>query len=432
MAALTLLVRNARVAGWDTAVDIGCRGDKIAAVAPGLDARAERIIDAAHQWVSPPFVDSHFHLDATLCCLDGQWVNTSGTLLEGIALWRRIKPTLTVEGVYRRAERLCHWAIAQGNLAIRSHVDICDPRLVGVEALLALRRAMAPHLEIQLVAFPQDGYLRDPTAAALLERALDLGVDGVGGIPHFERTMADGAASIERLCRLAAERGLWVDMHCDESDDPHSRHVETLAQQTLRFGLQGRVAGSHLTSMHSMDNYYVAKLLPLLAEADLQVIANPLINLTLQGRFDSYPRRRGLTRIPELQAAGINVSLGHDCVADPWYSLGTHDMLDVAHMAFHGVPMTSRAAMTALFDAVTHGGARALGLTGYGIAPGCWADFVVLVAQDPVEALRLRPARRFVVRRGRIIAQTVPQLPELCLADGPTRAINFGTVPGSW
>ena len=225
-------------------------------------------------------------------------------------MWGELKPLLTQEALVERALQYCDWAVAKGLLAIRSHVDVCDDRLLAVEALLHVKQRVAPYLDLQLVAFPQDGVLRSPTALANLKRALDLGVDVVGGIPHFERTMADGAESVKILCELAAERGLRVDMHCDESDDPMSRHVETLAFHTSRLGLHGRVTGSHLTSMHSMDNYYVSKLLPLMREAQLHAIANPLINITLQGRHDTYPKRRGMTRVPEMLAAGINVGFG--------------------------------------------------------------------------------------------------------------------------
>jgi cytosine/creatinine deaminase len=299
-------------------------------------------------------------------------------------------------------------------------VDVCDPRLLAVRALLEVKRRVAPYLDLQLVAFPQDGVLRSPGALSQLEQALKLGVDVVGGIPHFERTMAEGAASVKLLCELAARHGKPVDMHCDESDDPLSRHVETLAFETQRLGLQGRVTGSHLTSMHSMDNYYVSKLLPLMAEARLHVVANPLINITLQGRHDSYPKRRGMTRVPELMAAGINVAFGHDCVMDPWYSLGSGDMLEVAQMGLHVAQMTSQAGMRQCFDAVTANPARILGLEGYGLAAGCKADFVLLQARNPVEAIRLRATRLVVYRAGKLLASCAPSSATLKLPGRPS------------
>lgn len=400
-----LLLRGANLPDGRTGIDIGIKAGRIAAVEANITASAGREIDAGNCLVTPPFVDSHFHMDSTLS-LGQPRRNESGTLLEGIQLWSELKPHLTVEAIKQRARELCHWAIARGTLAIRSHVDICDDRLLAVDALLEIRAEMAPYIDLQLVAFPQDGYLRHQTAAENLIRALDMGVDVVGGIPHFERTMADGAASVKALCEIAAERGLMVDMHCDESDDPLSRHVETLAAEATRLGLQGRAVGSHLTSMHSMDNYYVSKLMSLMREAGLHAVANPLINITLQGRHDSYPKRRGMTRVKELLAAGINVAFGHDCVMDPWYSLGSHDMLDVAHMGLHVGQMTGVAEMQACFAAVTTNGAKALGLADYGIALGCQADLVMLQASDVIEALRLRPARLAVIRRGIVIAET--------------------------
>jgi cytosine deaminase len=256
----------------------------------------------------------------------------------------------------------------------------------------------------------------------------------VGGIPHFERTMAEGAASVTALCEIAAKRGLAIDLHCDESDDPLSRHIETLAAEAHRLGLGVRASASHATSMHSMDNYYVSKLLPLIAESAINVIANPLINITLQGRHDTYPRRRGMTRIPELRAAGVNVALGQDCVMDPWYGLGQADMLDVAHMAVHAAPMTSRDAIAWSFSGVTETAARAMGLQGYGLHVGANADFVLLQAADPIEAVRLRAERLAVVRRGRVIARNPERLTALALEGRPPTLdpADYAPRPGAF
>ena len=401
--------------------DIAIAGDRIAGIAPRIEAEASRAIDLAGCLVAPPFVDPHFHMDATLS-YGLPRINASGTLLEGIALWGELKAGMTHDAVVERALSYCDWAVSMGLLAIRSHVDTCDDRLLGVQALLEVREKVRPYLDLQLVAFPQDGFYRDPTARANTLRALDLGVDVVGGIPHFERTMAEGRASVTELCEIAAARGLPVDLHCDETDDPESRHIEQLAYEARRLGLQGRVAGSHLTSMHSMDNYYVSKLLPLIAEAGVSAIPNPLINIVIQGRHDSYPKRRGLTRVPEMRAAGIRVGWGQDCVLDPWYSLGTADMLDVAHMGLHVAQMTSPADMRACFDMVTEVNAAILGLPDYGLRQGALASLVVLEASDPVEALRLRATRRLVVSRGRVVAErqanpmrlTLPDRPQTC------------------
>lgn len=415
---LDLVVRNARLPDWRGPVDIAVQGGRIVGLQPGVTAKGRREVDAGGRLAAPPFVDPHFHMDATLS-LGLPRLNRSGTLLEGIALWGELKPLLTAEAVMERALRYCDLAVAQGVLAIRSHVDVCDDRLTAVQALLEVRRRVAPYIDLQLVAFPQDGLLRSPNAEANLLRALDLGVDVVGGIPHFERTMAAGAESLRRLCTIAADRGLRVDIHCDESDDPMSRHIEVLAAETTRLGLGGRVVGSHCTSMHSMDNYYASKLIPLIAESGMHIVPNPLINITLQGRSDSYPRRRGLTRVPELRAAGVNVAFGQDCTMDPWYSLGSADMLEVAHMAVHAVPMTSREAMRWCFDAVTLNGAAAMGLPDASLRVGGPANLVILQARDPIEALRLKAGRLWVIRAGKVIAETAPRRTHLALDGRP-------------
>lgn len=424
---MDVVIRNASLPDGRSGIDLAILDGRIAAVGTALPLTGAQEIDAGGDLVTPPFVDAHFHLDATLS-YGLPRLNESGTLLEGIALWSELKPQLTQEALIERALHYCDWAVARGLLAIRSHVDICDDRLLAVEALLEVKRRVAPYLELQLVAFPQDGLLRSPTALANLRRAIGMGVEVVGGIPHFERTMAEGAESVRILCEFAAERGLMVDMHCDESDDPLSRHIETLAFHSQRLGMQGRVTGSHLTSMHSMDNYYVSKLLPLIREAGVAAIANPLINITLQGRQDSYPKRRGMTRVPEMMAAGIEVAFGHDCVMDPWYGLGSGDMLEVAHMGLHVAQMTGQAQMQACFMAVTQTPARILGLSGYGLTPGCYADLVLLDAASPVEALRLRAARRLVMRRGVVLSRAPRAEASLNLPDRPP-GTNFRLRP---
>lgn len=410
---LDLLLHQARLPEGPI-VDIAISDGRIIGIEPRIEAPARQRLDLQGWLVSPPFVDGHFHLDSALTAGRPRH-NLSGTLLEGIAIWSELKPELDEESIYRRARQLCEMAIAQGNLAIRSHVDTSDPRLTAARALIKLRDDMRPWLDIQLIAFPQDGYLRLAGGREQLRQALTLGLDGIGGIPHFERSPSDGANSIAELCRLAAEHDLPVDMHCDETDDPTSRHVETLAAETVRHGLRGRVTGSHLTSMHSMDNAYAGKLIGLMQEAGLHVMANPLINITLQGRYDTYPRRRGLTRVKELRAAGLRVGFGHDCVMDPWYGLGSHDMLEVASMGAHVGQLTGEAELRDCYRAVTEHPAAILGLDDYGLRPGCRADLVVLQARDPIEAIRLRPVRLWVIRAGRIIAETAPRRSRLHL-----------------
>ena len=423
-----LIIKNANLSNNQTGVDIACKDGVIISIERGINANAKKTIDAQGHLVSPPFVDPHFHMDATLS-LGTPRMNVSGTLLEGISLWSELKPIQNVEQIIDRALRYCDLAVSMGIGAIRSHVDICDNSLKGVEALLEVQRKVAPYIELQLVAFPQDGIFRDPKAKVNLINALDMGVNVVGGIPHFERTMQDGADSVKFLCEIAAERGLMVDMHCDESDDPQSRHIETLAFETSRLGLHGRVAGSHLTSMHSMDNYYVSKLIPLMAEAEIHAIPNPLINIMLQGRHDSYPKRRGQTRVPELKNAGINVGFGSDCVMDPWYSLGKADMLDVAHMGLHVGQLSSRLDMEWCFDAVTLNSANIMGLEGYGLKRGCKADMVILQANDKIDAIRLRANRLFVIRAGKVISTTKPIHAELDLSERPKKLDPSEYIP---
>jgi cytosine deaminase len=420
---MDLILRNATLPDGRRNIDIAVESGRIMEVAPRIAATGREEIDAGGRLVTPPFIDVHFHLDATLS-YGLPRLNVSGTLLEGINLWNELKPLLTREALVERALRYCDWAVARGLLAIRSHVDVCDDRLLAVESLIEVKRRVAPYLDLQLVAFPQDGLYRSPKALENLKRALALGVEVVGGIPHFERTMEDGARSVRALCEIAAERGLRVDMHCDETDDPMSRHIETLAYESQRLGLQGRVAGSHLTSMHSMDNYYVSKLIPLIREAGVAAIANPLINIVIQGRHDTYPKRRGMTRVPELLEAGVPVAFGQDCTLDPWYSLGSGDMLDVAHMGLHVAQMTSPAAIHQTFLAVTETPARIMGLEGYGIAKGCHGDFVLLDAPSTVDAVRLRAPRIAVVRRGKVVSRGSPMRCELSLPGRPA-SVDF-------
>lgn len=416
---LSLIIRNATLPDGRTGVDIAVDGARIAEVRPQIEASAEREIDAAGRLVSPPFVDPHFHLDATLSLgLNGKY-NESGTLAEGIGLWRDMQPLIDADGLYERAMRYCDLAVAQGLLAIRSHVDITDPALTGAEAMAQVKKDVAPYLDLQLVAFPQMGYFCRPDLPDSILSVLDMGFDAVGGAPHLEQTAELGRRSVTALTEIAAERGAMVDMHCDENDDPNSRFIQDLTYETQRLGLQGRVTGSHLTSMHSMDNFFAARLMPQMAAAQIHVVANPLANMALQGRFDSYPKRRGMTRVKELMQAGCLVALGQDSTLDPWYPLGTADMLDVAWMAVHAGHLSSRPGMRACFDGVTATAAAIMRLDGYGLEPGCHADLVILQADDPIEAIRLRPPRLHVIRRGKEIASAAPSAATLTLPGRP-------------
>ncbi len=413
-----LIVKNATLPDGRCGMDILCKDGFISDIGLNIDAKANQVIDAEGYLVSPPFIDPHFHMDATLS-LGTPRLNISGTLLEGIELWGELKPVQSIDDIIKRALKYCDLAISMGIGAIRSHVDICDDELKGVEALLEVRKTVAPYLDLQLVAFPQDGLFRSSSAVGNLNRALDMGVEIVGGIPHFERTMDDGTESVRYLCELAAKRGLMVDMHCDESDDPMSRHIEALAYHTKRLGLQGMVTGSHLTSMHSMDNYYVSKLIPLIAESEVHVIPNPLINIMLQGRHDTFPKRRGLTRVSELKEAGVTIGFGSDCMMDPWYSLGKADMLEVAAMGLHVGQLSSRAEMKWCFDAVTVNSAKIMGFEHYELQKNGRANMVLLQARNKIEAVRLKANRLLVIRDGKLIAQNDPVTTKLFMGGRP-------------
>ena len=400
-----LIIRNCNLGNSDSK-DIFIKNGLIEDITNNIPKIGCPEIDAKNYFVTSPFVDSHFHMDATLS-YGLPRVNQSGTLLEGIQLWGELKPTLTKDAIKNRARKLCKWAIARGTLIIRSHVDVSGDNLLAVEALLEVKDEMKEYIELQLVAFPQDGLLRSNCHKNLI-KSLDMGVDVVGGIPHFERTMDEGSESIKILCELAEKRNLLVDMHCDESDDPNSRHIETLTLHTNRLNMKGRVAGSHLTSMHSMDNYYFSKLIGLMVEAEMNVIPNPLINITIQGKHDTYPKRRGMTRVPEQIKAGLNVAFGHDCVMDPWYPLGSHDMLEVAHMALHVSHMTGVNEMVSCFDSVATTAAKVLHIEKYGLKKGSYGDLVILQCKDKIEALRLKPTRLFVIKKGKVISSSNP------------------------
>ena len=419
MITFDLIVKNATLPDGRRGMDILCKDGFISDIGLNIDAEANQVIDAEGYLVSPPFIDPHFHMDATLS-LGTPRLNISGTLLEGIELWGELKPVQSIDDIIQRALKYCDLAISMGIGAIRSHVDICDNELKGVEALLEVRKAVAPYLDLQLVAFPQDGLFRSSSAVGNLNRALDMGVEIVGGIPHFERTMDDGIESVRYLCELAAKRGLMVDMHCDESDDPMSRHIEVLAYHTKRLGLHGMVTGSHLTSMHSMDNYYVSKLIPLIAESGVHVIPNPLINIMLQGRHDTFPKRRGLTRVSDLRNAGVMIGFGSDCMMDPWYSLGKADMLEVAAMGLHVGQLSSRADMEWCFDAVTVNSAKIMGFESYELQKNGRANMVLLQARNKIEALRLKANRLLVIRDGKLIAQNDPVTSKLFMEGRPT------------
>lgn len=400
-----LLLKNATLQDGTKNVDIACRNGTIAEVAPRIDGDAHETIDAEGFLVIPPFVDSHFHVDCALLHGD-PFVNESGELYEGIDHWLKIKETLTVESVKQRAKSICAWAIANGTLHIRAQTDICDPHLRAAQALIEVRDEMKAYLDLQLVAFPQDGYLRDPGAVTLMKRALDMGVDVVGGIPDYELSVPLGHESIRQLCELAEKRGLLVDMHIDQTPDPQSRQVEAITAEIIRLGLGKRASASHCPSMANFHDYYANKLIAQMAQAEMNVVVQPMTAATCWGV---------MTRASQLYDAGVNVAFGQDSVSDPWYPLGKCEMLDIAHMAIVYGRMLSEKKKHKVFDSITYGGARALNIEGYGVAKGKNADLVVLQARSPMEAIRIRPVRLAVIRRGKVIARQDKQLSRISL-----------------
>ena len=419
---LDLLIRNARLPRSTGTTDIAIRDGRI--VAPSeSDASARDTIDAAGALVTPALVEPHIHLDAVLTVGQPRY-NQTGSLFEGIAIWGERVKDLTVEDVKQRVRTVLRWQLASGVLYVRSHVDVCDPELTALRALLELRDEVAGQMTLQLVAFPQQGILSFPDGEALMRKAVELGADCVGAIPHFELTREYGVRSVEFALALAADHGLMVDVHCDETDDEHSRFLEVMAAETIRLGMEGRVTASHTTAMHSYNNAYAYRLINNVRRAGLHMVTNPLDNSTLQGRFDAYPIRRGHTRIKELLATGVNVCIGHDSIMDPWYPLGYGDPLFCASVLAHYGQMSGYEELLTLFDMIGPNGAKAVGVEGYGLEPGCRADLVIFDAASEMDALRLVPVRRAVIRAGQVVARAEPARRTI-VWDGREEPVDF-------
>ncbi|MEP4035790.1 cytosine deaminase [Pseudophaeobacter sp.] len=400
---LDLIIRNATLQDGQTGIDIACKDGKIVDVGKSIEGSALETIDAEGFLVAPPFVDAHLHLDGALTH-GNPHTNKSGELYEGIGIWNQIKSELTIEDVKKRARKVCEWAIANGTLHIRVQTDIGDPNLIGLRALLELREELRPLLDLQIVAFPQDGYLRRQGSVELMAKAIELGVDVIGGIPDFELTTALGNQSITELCELAQQHDLLVDMHMDQTPDLCSRQIEMLTAETIRLSLGSRVSASHCPSIATFNDYYANKLMAQISQSGMSVVVCPLTAATCWGI---------MTRVGELYDAGVNIAFGYDCVLDPWYPLGNADMLDVGRMAIVFGRLMSPEKQARVFDSLTYGGAKALSLEGYGIEKGCFADLVLLQARTPNEAIRLQPPRLAVIRRGKLIARREKQSVEI-------------------
>jgi cytosine deaminase len=401
---IDLLLRNAVLPRTTEPVDLAVDGG-VLVEATGQEAR--ETIDLGGRLVTPPLVEPHIHLDAVLTVGQPR-PNVSGSLFEGIAVWADRVKDLTVDDVKDRVRKVLRWQVANGVQTVRSHVDVCDPELTALRALVELREEVSSMVGLQLVAFPQQGILGFPDGKQLMRRAVELGADVVGGIPHYELTREDGVASVEFLMGLADEHGLLVDVHCDETDDEASRFVEVMAAETIRRGMAGRVTASHTTAMHSYNAAYAYRLIGNIKRAGMHMVTNPLDNAVLQGRFDTGPVRRGHTRVKELQAAGVTVAIGHDSVMDPWYPLGYGDPLQAAFVLAHLGHMSGADELPRLIDMITVDAARALALPENRLRPGDPADLVAFDAPTDVDALRLVAPRTLVLRGGRTVARREP------------------------
>ncbi|QOX65183.1 cytosine deaminase [Anoxybacterium hadale] len=416
----SLFIKNAKLRGQEGLSCILIEDGSISRIGEGIAVDGLETVDAGGNLVVPPFVDPHVHLDAVLSAGDLSRPNKSGTLLEAIDIWGERKPFLTKEILKQNAREVVNWYIANGVLRVRTHADCSDPTLVTVESLVELRDEVRDLIDIQVVAFPQDGIFTKPDGEALLRKALEIGADVVGGAPHIEYTREDGVRDVETVYRLAEEFDRLIDIHIDETGDPHSRFVEVMAKENINRGWQGRAAASHTTAMHNYNNDYAFKLLGILKKADMNMITNPFDNSVLQNRTDGYPRKRGHTRVDELLARGVNVCIGHDSIMDPWYSMGKGNMIAAANLLAHTAHMNGHDQITTLMDMITVRSARTLKIEDtYGLETGKPADLVILDARDDAEAVRLTSECLYVIRRGKIISKTEPAVRTLFVKETP-------------
>ncbi len=411
--AYDLLLRRGKLLGYtdkdELLVDIGIKNGIIATISSYIEEHGKTELDLQGKLISRPFVESHIHLDSALTAGEPRW-NQSGTLFEGIKIWGDRKQSLSLEDVKTRAKTMLKQQAAQGTLFVRTHADVSEPKLIALQGLLEVREEVKDWMTLQVVAFPQDGIYSHKDNEKLLEIALEMGADVVGGIPHYELTREDGVRSIHRIFELAEKYNRLIDIHCDEIDDEQSRFLEVIAACAIRSGMGSRVTASHTTAFGSYNNAYAYKLIGFMQRAQINFIANPLINITLQGRGDSYPKRRGVTRVKELWEQGLNVSFGHDCVQDPWYILGTGNMLDVAHMGVHICQMTGMPEINACYDMVTVNGAKTLNIEAqYSNKINAVANLVVLNVTNPYDAIRCRTNPCYVISQGKLLTHTIPE-----------------------
>ncbi len=409
-----MLIKNIFIENQATATDIRVENGKFTEIGENIaPISGEEMLDCTNKMIMPPFIESHVHLDTCLTAGDPVW-NMSGTLFEGIECWSKRKEKLTKEDVKERVHQAVRMQISNGIQHIRTHVDVTDPKLIAMEAMIELRQELKEFVDIQIVAFPQEGILSYPNGKELLENSIKMGADVVGAIPHFEFTREYSVESLNYCVELAVKYNKLVDVHCDEIDDPEAKGLETLACRALESGLKNRVTASHTTAMHSYNNAYTSKLFRLLAMSDINFVANPLVNTHLQGRFDTYPKRRGVTRVKELLANGNNVSFGHDDIFDPWYPLGDGNMRDVVHMGLHVCQMMGYEEILNSYKLITHNAAKTLNIADdYGIKVGNSANFLIFDADNFYNALNKKSEILYQYRNGKLLTKSIPSQREI-------------------
>ena len=419
-----MLVKNVHIHNREGLWQILIEEGKISRIFPQDEVfnYSGEILDGEEGIIYPPFVEPHIHLDATQTAGQPNW-NQSGTLFEGIERWAERKSLLSHEDVKSRAWKTLKWQIANGVQYVRTHVDVSDPTLTALKAMLEVKKEIAPWVDLQIVAFPQEGILSYPNGEKLLDQAMEMGADVVGGIPHFEFTREYGVESMHIAFDIARKYNKQIDIHCDEIDDEQPRFVETVAALALKYDMGEKVTASHTTAMHSYNNAYASRLFRLLKMSKIHFVANPLVNIHLQGRFDTYPKRRGVTRVKEMLKNNINVCFGHDDVFDPWYPLGTANMLQVLHMGLHVCQLMGYGQINDGLKLVTENSAKALGLTDYGIQEGNSANFIVLPAENGFDAVRRQVPTRYSIRHGKVISET--QLAKTTIHLSDSEQVNY-------
>ncbi len=430
MAEADIVVRGARIRGRpeDRKYDVYIQDGRIESIrghpSPG---HGEHEIEARGRLLMPAFFNMHFHLDSVLTMGDPRF-NESGTLWEGIEIWAERKKRLTVDEMLERVTKAVKWMVAYGTLWLRTHADTTEKTLTTVRGLIEARERLKDLMWIQVTAFPQDGILTDPENAELLEKAAEMSVDNIGMIPHNEYTRFDGAKSVEVAFDIAQKYDKDIDGHVDETDDPWSRNLEVVARETIRRGYQGRVAAGHVTASHSWDPVYRDRVFKLAARAGVSIVPNPLINIHLQGRFDGYPKRRGMAPIKVALSKGVNVALGHDCIMDPWYPLGVGDMLQALFMAVHVDQMMGYQELKQSLDLITINAAKIWHIEDdYGVSEGKTANLVLLKGRTEIDALRLMGPPLYVIKEGRIVADNTGGTSRV-LFEGRWEELDFSQI----